>query len=207
LVPRRLGAEFVGTALLLIAVVGSGIAAQRLSPNDIGLELLEKSIATGAADWPQSSSRIEMALASVTASCDRQVRVMASAVIQRPSFRLLVPSAIILANYVAQIPYDLHLYGTSVSARGGGLLVLTLMWFVAGLWLLVRGNPAGYWLTMSFLATDFGFYLYNLVGGWVHGYDSLDGLHDWVRELFRDGLFDHASDSESPQTPDAIARE
>lgn len=46
---RRLGAEFVGTALLLIAVVGSGIAAQRLSPNDIGLELLENSIATGAA--------------------------------------------------------------------------------------------------------------------------------------------------------------
>ena len=46
---RRLGAEFVGTALLLIAVVGSGIAAQRLSPNDVGLELLENSIATGAA--------------------------------------------------------------------------------------------------------------------------------------------------------------
>lgn len=40
LLARRLGAEFAGTALLLIAVVGSGIAAQRLSPNDSGLELL-----------------------------------------------------------------------------------------------------------------------------------------------------------------------
>jgi len=49
LLARRLGAEFVGTALLLIAVVGSGIAAQRLNPNEIGLELLENSIATGAA--------------------------------------------------------------------------------------------------------------------------------------------------------------
>jgi glycerol uptake facilitator-like aquaporin len=49
LLARRLAAEFVGTALLLIAVVGSGIAAQRLSPNDVGLELLESSIATGAA--------------------------------------------------------------------------------------------------------------------------------------------------------------
>jgi glycerol uptake facilitator-like aquaporin len=49
LLARRLGAEFVGTALLLIAVVGSGIAAQRLSPNDVGLELIENSIATGAA--------------------------------------------------------------------------------------------------------------------------------------------------------------
>src|SRR5689334_6345417 len=42
-------AEFVGTALLLVAVVGSGIAAQTLSPSDTGLELLENAAATGAA--------------------------------------------------------------------------------------------------------------------------------------------------------------
>jgi len=46
---RRAGAEFVGTALLLIAVVGSGIAAHRLSPGDTGLQLLENALATGAA--------------------------------------------------------------------------------------------------------------------------------------------------------------
>ena len=46
---RKAAAEFVGTALLLIAVVGSGIAAQRLSPGNIGLELLENALATGAA--------------------------------------------------------------------------------------------------------------------------------------------------------------
>jgi glycerol uptake facilitator-like aquaporin len=46
---RRVLAEFLGTALLLIAVVGSGIAAQRLSPDDIGLQLLENSMATAAA--------------------------------------------------------------------------------------------------------------------------------------------------------------
>jgi glycerol uptake facilitator-like aquaporin len=46
---RRATAEFIGTALLLIAVVGSGIAAQTLSPGDIGLELLENAAATGAA--------------------------------------------------------------------------------------------------------------------------------------------------------------
>lgn len=34
---------------MLIAIVGSGIAAQRLSPNDVGLELLENSSATGLA--------------------------------------------------------------------------------------------------------------------------------------------------------------
>lgn len=42
-------AEFVGTALLLAAIVGSGIAAQRLSPGYIGLELLENSTVTAAA--------------------------------------------------------------------------------------------------------------------------------------------------------------
>ncbi|MEY2449063.1 MAG: hypothetical protein QOH79_2539, partial [Acidimicrobiaceae bacterium] len=45
---RKATAEAVGTALLVAIVVGSGIFAQRLSPNDVGLELLENSIATGA---------------------------------------------------------------------------------------------------------------------------------------------------------------
>ncbi|HEY4377615.1 MAG TPA: MIP/aquaporin family protein [Acidimicrobiales bacterium] len=45
---RRATAEGVGTALLVAIVVGSGIAAQRLSPHEMGLELLENSIATGA---------------------------------------------------------------------------------------------------------------------------------------------------------------
>ena len=51
--PIRLGArvlaEAVGTGLLMTAVIGSGIAAQRLSPTDAGLQLLENAIATGAA--------------------------------------------------------------------------------------------------------------------------------------------------------------
>ena len=46
---RKAVAEFIGTALLLLAVVGSGIAAKRLSPGDTGLELLENALATGAA--------------------------------------------------------------------------------------------------------------------------------------------------------------
>lgn len=46
---RRALAEGLGTALLLTAVVGSGIAAQRLSPQQTGLELLENSTATAAA--------------------------------------------------------------------------------------------------------------------------------------------------------------
>lgn len=45
---RRLVAEFVGSAFLAAVVVGSGIAAQSLSPGQTGLELLENAAATAA---------------------------------------------------------------------------------------------------------------------------------------------------------------
>jgi glycerol uptake facilitator-like aquaporin len=46
---RKALAELVGTAFLVAAVIGSGIGAARLSPNDVGLQLLENSLVTGAA--------------------------------------------------------------------------------------------------------------------------------------------------------------
>jgi glycerol uptake facilitator-like aquaporin len=45
---RRLLAELLGSAFLAAVVIGSGIAAQRLSPGDTGLELLENAAATAA---------------------------------------------------------------------------------------------------------------------------------------------------------------
>ncbi len=46
---RSLLAEGLGTALLLVAVVGSGIMAATLSPDNIGVALLANAIATGVA--------------------------------------------------------------------------------------------------------------------------------------------------------------
>lgn len=46
---QRLGAELLGSALLAAVVVGSGIAAQRLSPGDTGLQLLQNAFATALA--------------------------------------------------------------------------------------------------------------------------------------------------------------
>ncbi len=46
--PRRLLAEFLGSLLLAALVIGSGIAAQTLSPGATGLELLENAAATAA---------------------------------------------------------------------------------------------------------------------------------------------------------------
>ena len=63
---RRLVAEALGTALLIIAVVGSGIMASRLSPDDVGLQLLENSTATfrspfssgASGSWPTKVSSL-----------------------------------------------------------------------------------------------------------------------------------------------------
>ena len=52
---RRLAAEFLGSAFLAAIVIGSGIAAQRLSPSATGLELLENSAATAAGLFAQSA--------------------------------------------------------------------------------------------------------------------------------------------------------
>src|ERR1700704_1546445 len=46
--PRRLLAELLGSAFLAALVIGSGIAAQTLSPGDVGLELFENAAATAA---------------------------------------------------------------------------------------------------------------------------------------------------------------
>jgi len=46
--PRRLLAELLGSALLAALVIGSGIAAQTLSPGDVGLQLFENAAATAA---------------------------------------------------------------------------------------------------------------------------------------------------------------
>ncbi len=45
---RRLVAEFLGSAFLAAIVIGSGIAAQQLSPGNVGLQLFENAAATAA---------------------------------------------------------------------------------------------------------------------------------------------------------------
>jgi glycerol uptake facilitator-like aquaporin len=45
---RKAAAEYVGTAFLVATVIGSGVMATRLSPDDVGLQLLQNSLATGA---------------------------------------------------------------------------------------------------------------------------------------------------------------
>ncbi len=49
MIERRLASEFLGSAFLLAAVVGSGVMAERLAGGNLALALLANTIATGAA--------------------------------------------------------------------------------------------------------------------------------------------------------------
>src|SRR5919107_5252174 len=47
--PRRITAELIGTAMLLAAVIGSGIMGERLANGNVAIALLANTLATGAA--------------------------------------------------------------------------------------------------------------------------------------------------------------
>jgi hypothetical protein len=87
-------------------------------------------------------------------------------------------------NYLAQIPYYLDAYyfahGTLPNLRGSLLLGLTLLWFGAGYALLARGRTAGYWLLVSFLVAEVGFYAFNVANRVANGVPALIDLqtHD-----------------------------
>lgn len=82
--------------------------------------------------------------------------------------------AVVVANYVAQVPYYLRLYYVPHRAPpalfGSLALAVTLAWFLVGFALLLRGRAPGYWLTLSFLVAETGFYLYNTLMQVAHGF-------------------------------------
>lgn len=99
---------------------------------------------------------------------------------QRTRFLWLM-LAVVGANYLAQIPYYLHLYyfphGALPSARGVALLGFTLIWFVAGVVGLALRRAAGYWLLGAYFVTVVIFYLHGLINQVTHGYPPTLFLH------------------------------
>lgn len=87
---------------------------------------------------------------------------------------LAVVLAVIVSNYVAQIPYYLHLYyfprHIAPSPTGVALLGLTLAWFLLGYIGLARGWRAGYWLLLTYLAAVVAFYLGNMLNQVANGF-------------------------------------
>ena len=163
---RRLTAELVGTAFLVTAVVGSGIAAARLSPNDVGLQLLENSLITGAV-----LVALILALQPVSASFNPVVTLVERALgaISTRDAAYLVVAQIIggsLGTVVANLMYDLDAINFSTRDRSGSGIWLGEVVATLGLVLVVFGSlrsgrsevvafsvggyiTAAYWFTSS----------------------------------------------------------
>jgi glycerol uptake facilitator-like aquaporin len=163
---RRAVAELVGTAFLVAAVIGSGIAATRLSPGDVGLQLLENSLVTGAV-----LVALILALQPVSASFNPVVTLVERALglVTTRVALALVPAQVVgacLGALVANLMFDLDAVSLSAHDRSGGDLWLAEIVATLGLVLVIFGSlrsgrsdtiafavggyiTAAYWFTSS----------------------------------------------------------
>jgi arsenate reductase len=137
---RRLLAELLGTALLLIAVVGSGIAAQRLSPGDVGLQLLESSTATAAA-----LVAIILALGPISGAHLNPVVTLADRLLGGLTWRAAAAYCVaqvagaVAGTVVANLMFSLPAVELSTKTRSGGGLWLGEVVATFGLLLVIFG--------------------------------------------------------------------
>ena len=139
-VARRAAAEFLGTAFLVMAVIGSGIAAARLSPGDVGLQLLENSIATGAA-----LVALILALQPVSAAFNPVVTLVERALglLDTTTAAALVGAQMVggcLGAVVANLMFDLDPVSLATTERGGGGVLLAEVVATFGLLLIIFGT-------------------------------------------------------------------
>ncbi|HWL98552.1 MAG TPA: aquaporin [Nocardioidaceae bacterium] len=163
---RRALAELVGTAFLVTAVIGSGIAAVRLSPSDVGLQLLENSLVTGAA-----LVALILALQPVSASFNPVVTLVERALraIDTRTAAVLIVAQIVgglVGALLANLMFGLSAVSISTQTRSSGGLWLGEMVATVGLVLVIFGTirsgrtdtvayavggyiTAAYWFTSS----------------------------------------------------------
>lgn len=165
--PAALLAEFIGTAGLLCAVVGSGIMAERLSGGNVAIALLANTLATVFALfvlietlWPISGAHFNPAVTLMLA---------ARGIFHPPRRHLVVPLFIvaqvaggIAGAFLANAMFDLQVVGWSTKLRSGWGQWIGEAVATAGLLFVILRAPAGrgsllvaafigaaYWFTSS----------------------------------------------------------
>jgi glycerol uptake facilitator-like aquaporin len=163
---RKAIAELVGTAFLVAGVIGSGIAASRLSPDDTGLQLLENSVATGAV-----LVALILAFQPVSASFNPVVTLVERALglVSTTTAATLVGAQVVgglVGAVVANLMFDLDAVSVSTHERGGSGQLIGEVVATFGLVLVVFGSlrsarietvafavggyiAAAYWFTSS----------------------------------------------------------
>ena len=157
--PRILLSEFLGTMFLLIGVIGSGIMAERLSPSDVGLQLLQNAAAT---------TGVLIAIISIfgTISADFNPAVTVTAwllghrqkneVIPVIVFQVIGGCA---GTVLANIMFDLDWFQLSEKTRSGANLWLAEVIATLGLLLIV----------FSLLKTKKSNHIHYVVGAYIGG--------------------------------------
>jgi len=164
--PKQLAAEFVGTALLLAAVVGSGIMGERLSGGNAAIALLANAIATGGVLYA-----LIAALGPVSGAHLNPLVTLSQVMLGKLKARLA--SAYVLTQIVAAVAgvliahwmFDLPTFSPSHHARSGSGQLLSEVVATFGLLLIIlncsRHKPgsipaavalyitAAYWFTAS----------------------------------------------------------
>lgn len=138
---RRLIAEFLGTLFLLVAVVGSGIMADALSPENTGVALLANAIATGVALYvlitilgPISGAHFNPAV-TLAFTLRREMPVPEAA-----AFVGVQILGGILGVWLAHAMFDLAILQTSTTARTGTAQWIAEVTATFGLLLTIFGG-------------------------------------------------------------------
>jgi glycerol uptake facilitator-like aquaporin len=137
---RVAATETIATAFLLIAVVGSGIMAERLCGGNVGLALLANAIATGGA-----LVALILAFAASSGAHMNPAVTLWAALSGRLAWRLVpayIPAQIVGAVagvWLAHLMFDLPVWQLSTHARTGAGQWLGEVIATSGLIAIVRG--------------------------------------------------------------------
>jgi arsenate reductase len=137
---RRLTAEALGAAFLAVAVVGSGIMASRLSPDDIGIQLLENALATAGAlvGLILMFGAVSGAhLNPVVSLVDRLLGSLSTRDLVRYSIAQTIGCCI--GSVVANVMFGLATFQLATTQRSSGALWLSEVVATVGLLLVIHG--------------------------------------------------------------------
>jgi len=163
---RRSVAEFLGTAFLVAAVVGSGIMGERLAGGNVALALLANTLATGAA-----LVALILAFGGISGAHFNPVVTLADALSSRLAWREIVPYAVaqilgsVTGTIAAHLMFGLRVISLSHHERKGPAQVFSefvaTFGLLAVIWGCSRFRPnatafavgsyiaAAYWFTAS----------------------------------------------------------
>jgi glycerol uptake facilitator-like aquaporin len=139
LLARRLVAEALGTAFLIIAVIGSGIMASRLS-TDVGLQLLENAAATAGA-----LIGLILMFGAVSGAHFNPVVTLVDrllgAITTRDTvlYTLVQTAGGVVGTVIANLMFSLPAVRLSTHARSSGALWLSEVVATVGLLLVIHG--------------------------------------------------------------------